>query len=331
MTKKQINNTSNREVRTFPADRNAFLTKPAAVCLLAGICCLLWGSAFPCIKIGYRLFQIETADTASQLLFAGLRFTLAGILVLLFASIQKKTGKSGSLLPTQASTWKRILILSFFQTIMQYFFFYVGLAHTSSVKASIIEGTNVFMTILTASLIFRQEKLTPPKIFGCLVGFLGVVLVNMGGDGLSLSLHFTGEGFIFLSTIAYAFSSVIIKEFSKKDNPILLSGWQFLAGGLILAAIGRLLGGNIRLYTLPQTGMLLYLAFISAGAYTLWGILIKYNPVSQVSVYGFMNPVFGVLLSFFLLHDSARTSGLQSLLALILVCAGIYIVNKSPE
>lgn len=304
----------------------AFITNPLAVCLLAGICCLLWGSAFPCIKIGYGLFGIEATDTASQLLFAGLRFTLAGILVLVFAAFRRMP-----LLPHSRTAWKKIVVLCLFQTVMQYFFFYIGLAHTSGAKASIIEGTNVFVAILAASLLFRQEKLTIPKITGCIVGFLGIVLVNLGGGSLSLSLHLTGEGFIFLSTFAYAFSSVLIKIFSKKENPVLLSGWQFLLGGLVLTAIGGLIGGHIRLSTLPQAAMLAYLAFISAGAYTLWGILIKYNPVSHVSVYGFMNPVFGVILSFFLLHDSSRLLGVQGILALLLVCAGIYMVNRDGD
>lgn len=319
LSKNNANTTARKEEK-------GFITRPLAVCFLAGICCLLWGSAFPCVKIGYQLFGVNASDTASQLLFAGCRFTLAGILVLVFAAI-----KSGctSLLPRQFITWKHIIILSFFQTMMQYFFFYIGLAHTSGVKASIIEGTNVFVAILTASLIFHQEKLTVSKIAGCIVGFLGVVLVNLNGNSVTLSLHLEGEGFIFLSTFAYALSSVLIKNFSKKENPVLLSGWQFFVGGLVLAVTGGLLGGHIRLSTFSQAAMLLYLAFISAGAYTLWSILIKFNPVSQVSVYGFMNPVFGVILSYFLLHDSSQILGLQSILALVLVCTGIYIVNRN--
>lgn len=322
-----------------PPIETAWINRPLTVCLLACICCFLWGSAFPCIKIGYSLFQIPSQDTASQILFAGIRFTLAGILVLLFARIQKgiadsqpegpgNSRKSYQLLPRTGNTWKHILILSCFQTIGQYIFFYIGMAHTSGVKASIIEGTNVFVSILIASLVFSQEALTLTKITGCMVGFAGVVLVNWTGEGLDPSLHLVGEGFIFLSTFAYAFSSALIKNYSREDDPVLLSGWQFFVGGLFLVALGGIMGGHIVFHSLPQGAILLYLAFISAGAYTLWGVLIKYNPVSQVSVYGFMNPVFGVILSFFLLGDSSRISPLQSILALVLVCTGIYIVNR---
>ena len=59
-------------------DKKKILTKPLVVCLLAMVCCLLWGSAFPCIKIGYRLFAIAGTDRPTQILFAGCRFVLAG-------------------------------------------------------------------------------------------------------------------------------------------------------------------------------------------------------------------------------------------------------------
>ena len=76
--------------------------------------------------------------------------------------------------------------------------------------------------------------------------------------------------------------------------------------------------------------MLLYMAVISAVAYSLWGILLKYNPVSKVAVFGFMNPVFGVILSAILLHEG-DSIGVMCLVSLALVCAGIYIVNRGEE
>ena len=74
--------------------------------------------------------------------------------------------------------------------------------------------------------------------------------------------------------------------------------------------------------------MLIYLALVSAVAYSLWGMLLKYNPISRVAVFGFMNPVFGVILSAWLLREGAQSLGPVSLVSLVLVCAGIYIVNK---
>lgn len=77
--------------------------------------------------------------------------------------------------------------------------------------------------------------------------------------------------------------------------------------------------------------MLFYLACISAVAYSLWGILLKYNPVSKVAIFGFTNQVFGVLLSAWWLGEGSAELGWNALLALILVCIGICIVNVKFE
>lgn len=306
-------------------DKEHFMQKTIVVWLGALLCCALWGSAFPCIKIGYRLFDIASGDVAAQILFAGCRFTLAGVLALAIGSALNREW----LVPKRRS-YGRIAKLALLQTVAQYIFFYVGLANTTGVKASIIEGVNVFIAILVASLLFHQEKLSAAKILGCVIGFAGVVLVNISGGGLDFGFHFTGEGFIFLSTIAYAFSSVFLKRYSKEDNPVLLSGWQFVFGGLVMVVCGLLAGGRLSEWSVAGVLMLLYMAVISAVAYSLWGILLKYNPVSKVAVFGFMNPVFGVILSAILLHEG-DSIGVMCLVSLALVCAGIYIVNRGEE
>lgn len=305
--------------------KEVWMQKTVVVWLGALLCCALWGSAFPCIKIGYQLFKIGAKDVATQILFAGARFFLAGVLAILIGSVLNKK----PLLPRKGAIG-RIVWLSFLQTVLQYLFFYIGLAHTSGVKASIIEGVNVFIAILVASLIFHQEKLTARKMIGCVIGFAGVVLVNVNGSGMDAGISFFGEGFIFLSTVAYAFSSVFLKRYAKEDNPVMLSGYQFVTGGIIMMLCGFGMGGTLTHVTPAGIAMLLYLALVSAVAYSLWGVLLKYNPISKVAVFGFMNPVFGVILSAILLNE-AGTIGAMCLVALVLVCVGIYIVNKGER
>ncbi len=308
------------------SQKETYLKKTGVVCLLALLCCFLWGSAFPSIKIGYELFSVGAEDTWSQILFAGVRFTLAGVLVVLVSSI----GQRKWIVPKKTS-WGMVFCLCMLQTVIQYFFFYVGLAHTTGVKGSIIEGAHVFMSILIAALIFKQEKMTAGKGLGCLVGFAGVVLVNLNGsEGLGGGLAFNGEGFLLIACLSYAFSSVMVKIFSEKENPVTLSGYQFIMGGIIMTTIGIAAGGKLEMTTPAALLMLLYMALISAVAYSVWGVLLKYNPVSKVSIFGFTNPIFGVILSAIFLKEGGQIPWLQSIAALVLVCAGIYLVNK-PE
>lgn len=307
------------------AAKKDFLQKTWVVCLLALICTFLWGSASPCIKLGYALFQIPSSETWTQILFAGTRFVFAGILTILIGSILNRK----MLLPTKSSAFN-IVKLSLFQTILQYIFFYIGLAHNSGVKASIINGSNTFFVILVSGLIFRQEKLNIKKLAGCIIGFAGVIVVSMNGQKIDMNLSLMGDGSLFLCALSYAFSSCLMKNYSKKDYPVMLSGYQFIFGGIVMIILGYAMGGRITHVSPQAILMLFYLACISAVAYSLWGILLKHNPVSKVAIFGFTNPVFGVLLSAWWLNEGSKELGINAVIALILVCIGICIVNVKP-
>ncbi len=300
------------------------LQSPALVTALALLCCLLWGSAFPCIKTGYRIFHIAAQDAPSQLLFAGIRFFLAGLLTLAIHALASR-----KLPKYSGSTLKKTGILALFQTILQYTFFYMGLARTTAVKGSIIIGTQIFLSILLAVFLFRQEKLTGRKVLGCLLGFAGLVLVNLSGGTLSLTPAF-GDLLMFLAAAANAFSTVFLKRFSENEDPVVLSGSQFAIGGLVMILIGRFSGGGFRIGSPEGAFLLLYMALISSVAYSVWGLLLKYNPVSRITIFSFSNQVFGVILSAVFLKES-QALDLFTLLALVLVSAGILTVNHVPR
>lgn len=302
------------------------LTRTWVVCLVAFLCCALWGSAFPCVKIGYDLFSIAADDVASQIVFAGLRFALAGILVLLIGSLVNRR-----FLRLRKKSFGMTGKLAMVQTVIQYLFFYIGLANTTGVKSSILVASNVFFSILLASCLFRYEKLTGSKMAGCVLGFAGVVVINLTGGGFSGGIHLNGEGFILFSALSYAFSSVLMKKYSLKEDPVALSGWQFLFGGIFLTVCGLLMGGRMAGFTPASVSLLIYMALISAVAYTLWSILLKFNPVSKVAVFGFMNPVCGVVLSALILNEKNQAFSLQGLAALVLVCIGIWMVNRAEK
>lgn len=302
-------------------------SKPIVFVPLAMLCCFLWGSAFPTVKTGYALFNIGADDSFSQILFAGVRFALAGIFVLAIGCLMSKK----ILLPKNKTQIGHIAVLGLFQTVLQYIMFYIGLAHTSGVKSSILVAVNVFMSLIISALVFKMEKLTFQKTAGVVLGFAGVVIINLTSASSLGGFSIKGEGAILLSAFAYSVSSVLIKKYSQTDNPVMLSGWQFFAGGVFMIVFGLIAGGKFIVEpseTAKSLLILFYLAFISAVAYTVWGILLKYNPVSNVAVMGFMNPVFGVLLSAAILGETAEAFSFKNLISLLLVCVGIFIVNK---
>ena len=300
----------------------------------AFLCCFLWGSAFPGIKIGYRLWNIPAQDTWSIIRFAGIRFFLAGLLVLLMAGCIRK-----KLLIPKKEEWPLIILLSLFQTIGQYFFFYLGLAHTTGVNSAVVDSLTAFFAILIAGVFMRMETLNFRKIFGCILGFSGVLLINITSEGFSISP--LGDGLIALSAFCYGISSALIKKYSVQHDTVLFSGYQFAFGGLVMAVAGQagVFFGGAGQSAAPGPGLtfnaaavmiLIYLALVSSVAYTLWGILLKSNEVSKISVFGFMNPVIGVILSALLLGEFSSL-GIRYVFALLLVSAGIITVNSGKH
>ena len=278
------------------SEKQNILTRTWVVAALACVCCILWGSAIPVIKTGYRILAVDSADTASQIVFAGIRFALAGILVLLFASIREKR-----VVHPDGKIFKYAIPVCFAQTFVQYFFFYIGVAHTSGVKGGIITGLGNFIAILMACLLVRNEKMTGRKLAGCILGFAGVVIINMAGGSMDMGFRLTGEGFVLIAQLSYGASTVLINIFS--------------------------MGGHLDHMSIAGVVLILYLAMVSAVAYTFWSVLLAHNEVSKVAIFGFVNPLCSVVLSALVLGEVSQAFNARSLIALILVCVGIYIVN----
>lgn len=313
-------------MESIKKEKQNIFTRPLVIVFSALLCCALWGSATPFIKTGYELMMPEK-DVPSTILFAGIRFALAGIITVLIYSIARR-----KLLYPKLSNMPRVLTVGAFQTVIQYVFFYVGLTLTTGVKGTIASGTSAFFSVLVASLVFRQEKLTPKKIIACALGFIGIIIINLKGLEFTMNL---GDLFVILSAISLAVSSVLIKKFSKYEDPVVISGYQFIIGGSFLALLGLILGGHLKFDSVRGILVLVYLSFLSAVAYALWGILLKHNPVSRVTVFSFTTPIFGTLLSVLMLPESSGVDILNLILTLLLVSLGIFLLNykskKQPQ
>lgn len=298
-----------------------FLQRGPIIILLALFCTILWGTAYPAVKIGYELFAIDSANDFGKLLFAGLRFTLAGLMTLAVSVILQK-----KLVIPQRQHWRGIALLGLVQTTGQYIFFYLGLSNTTGVKGSILYALATFFVVIFAHFLFPDDKMNLQKILGCCIGFVGVLLITFDGTGLGGGFTFTGEGFIMLSTLSSALGALISRSVAQGQDPVVVTGYQLTGGGLILIFIGLIGHGHFDSITAPGILLLLYMAFLSAAAFTVWTMLLKYNPASKIAVYNFLIPIFGTIFSVMFLNESIFN--LRSLLALILACAGIYIVNK---
>ncbi|MDM0075184.1 DMT family transporter [Variovorax sp. J2P1-59] len=299
----------------------AFFTDRKVVFLLASLCCLLWGSAYPAIKNGYALFHIAPGDIPSQLVFAGYRFLFAGLVLLGVAAAGRK-----NVFPFDRRTMGQVTLLGLTQTSLQYLFFYLGLAHTTGVKSSIMNATGTFFSVLLAHFIYHNDRLSFNKVLGCLVGFVGVMVVNFGSGLMQFDFTLLGEGSVVMAALVLSAASIYGKKLSQRIDSVVLTGYQLAIGGAALLVIGFAMGGTLGSPTPAALALLGYLVVLSSAAFSLWTTLLKYNRVSMVAVFNFMVPVFGTLLSALFLNESFLEW--KNGLALLLVCAGIWLVTR---
>ncbi|MGH4050792.1 MAG: DMT family transporter [Clostridium sp.] len=301
-------------------NKNIFKSKKF-VAIVATFCCLLWGSAYPAIKNGYILFNISPSDISSKLVFAGYRFVIAGIVLLVIAQLSGKKVFSISIKNIQ-----NVFLLGIIQTAIHYVFFYVGVSNTSGVKSSIMNSTVAFFSVILAHYIYKNDKLTMQKIIGCVVGFIGVMIVNFSADLLNFSFSFNGEGFVIIAAFIFSVSAIYVKKLTESIDVMLITGYSLFIGGTLLTLIGVTLGGRVNHFTMISSSLLIYMALLSAVAFSLWNLLLKYNKVSQVSIYNFFTPIFGAILSAIFLGENIFE--FKNGIALMLVCVGIWMVNK---
>ena len=190
-----------------------------------------------------------------------------------------------------------IAALAFCQTICQHVFFYIGLANTSGIRGSILVSANVFFTILVACLVFRHENMTRLKVIGCLLGFSGVVLVNMTEGGFSGNFSIAGEGASFFLLLPLPFLPRWLNGFLQGEDTIVLSAYSYALGGVAMVGLSLFAGAHLTAISPMAHVVMLYMITVSTVAYTLWAVLIKYNHISKIAIFNFATPMFGVILS----------------------------------
>ena len=158
---------------------DALFGTPAFAVAFAVLCNCFWGSAFPFIKMGYRLFAIESADTASILCFAGVRFMLGGALVALTGRI---LAGRWPVLP-RGKVLAECCALGLWQTTAQYAFYYSAVSLLTGAFGGILNSTQSFLGVILAHFLYRADRMTPAKAAGCAIGFAGVLVATIGNHG----------------------------------------------------------------------------------------------------------------------------------------------------
>ncbi len=304
-------------------NKDVFSKNPFKI-IISLISCILWGSAFPVLKISYEELNIAQNDMNSKIVLAGTRFLMASLLIftyfILFMKQSIRLGKKDML---------KLLLLGSFQTTLYYGLFYIGVSNTTGMKAAILGALETFFLIIIAHMVYEDDKINSTKIIGLLTGFLGVIFVNWG-KSLSFQFNFKGEGFLIMASLLGAVCSIFVKNLSQRIHPFLVTAWQMFLGALLMLLFGLPnLKAGAMVFTPKAWILLIYSAFLSAIAFSLWFTLLKYNKAGEISLYRFTIPVSGALLSAIFVPEENIT--LYIIVALILVSTGLIVVNRKQS
>ncbi|MGQ9846969.1 MAG: DMT family transporter [Bacteroidales bacterium] len=272
---------------------------------------MIWGSDFVMIKFGLT--------GSNPLIFAGLRYFLAGV-VLLLVLIACRRGYF------QLLGLREILIPVFLGILatMEFGFLYFGMKYVSAGIASILFNTQPIMVSVLATM-FLKESVTWKKAFAIGFGFIGVVLIF--GENLSNGLTSPGGFLVLLGALSWAVGTIMFKKLVRNENLLWVSSVLLLTSGAFLFVISFLFGEAPSLViTFKLALVILYLATVcSAFGIAVWFYLLKHYDASQVSPYLFLVPAFGVLLGWLLLGETVY---FYEVIGIFFVGMSIYILNK---
>ena len=302
--------------------QQSIFQRPLWVVMFALTAAIAWGWAYPLIKLGFQELGITADMTGSKMLFAGIRFTISGLIVL---AIAKATRRSFSI--ASAGSWAYLLTFALFNTTIHYACFYIGLSHSEGSRAAILNSLGVFMLVLLACMFFKSDKLTTRKIVGCAIGFTGILALNLG-SGNSGQFSLLGDGMIILNALCSAIAGLMTRGLGKRMDIFAGTGYSLAIGGILLILPGILIGGTLPAVTLTGIIYLILLIAISALGFTLYNKLLSYNPVGKVAIFNSLIPAVGAITSCICLNEPFYW---KYVMATILATTGIYIINKGKR
>lgn len=289
--------------------------------LLALLVCALWGTLFPFIKIGYATFHISSGNVPSIILFAGIRFTVCGIIMIALFSATKK-----EFLKPKRSDILPILVVSVFTIILHYFFTYTALSIGEGSKSAIVKQIGFLFLSCFSFLFIKSDRFTWKSIVCGILGFLGIIVTNLNGSAFTFAL---GDALLIIASFCSVAGTIATKKAVRKTDPLTLVAYSQAFGGIFLLVLGFSLGGRISYVDVRSIASLAYICFASIGAYVIWNVLIKYNSLSKLSIIKFTEPLFAVIFSGLLLGESIFK--LNYLFALMIILASILISNTNNQ
>ena len=260
--------------------------------------CVVWGSTYLAIRVGVGVLP--------PFLFAGMRFLIAGTLVLAVALAL------GDKLPRRAVDWRTQAIVGVLLLAGGNAFVVWAEQYTASGVASIFVVTvALWMAFFDAIIPGGSGDLNWRVVAGLLLGFLGTALLVGASPAEILRADLRGPIALTCASAFWSLGSVYGKRHHTETSPYMGAALQMIAGGAAVAIVGTALGEWSRWHlTATGVGALAYLVvFGSIVGYSAYTYALRKASPTIVGTYAYVNPVIAVLLGWLILHEpvTART------------------------
>lgn len=281
--------------------------------------CTVWGTTYLAIAVA-----IETLPT---FLFAGVRFTLAGLILLALCAMR------GQRIPRARSEWINAGIVGLLMVGVGNIAVVFAEHHVPSGFAALLVATSPFWMAILEYFRRNHEALTVRKKVGMIIGFSGVALLvspalrTPGGIHLWFLL---GVLAIQLGSIAWNIGSVRSKYHPVDAPPLVAAAMQMLTGGVVVGLIGVFRGEIPDFYFTPRTlaAFLYLMVFGSIVAYGAYVYALAKLPTSTVSLYAYVNPAVAVVLGWLVLDEPL---GWNEAIAMFVILSGVALVQTAPR
>lgn len=292
------------------------MSKKKSLCL-ALLVMLLWGTLYPMVKLSFATYQIKT--TADLLLFAGIRFVICGGIICVFSAIKDKYayGNVGKSIGP-------VLLSGLFAVVLHYGFSYVGLEMTASSKTALIKQLGVLFYICFSFLFIKEDKPTLCKTLAALLGFAGIVALNISSEGFSVSL---GDALILGASFCTVFSNVISKKVFAFVDPLTATGVSQGFGGVVLLVVGLAMGGKVHFTWDASLLIMGYIFAASIVSHCIWFYVVKAGELSKLFIIKFAEPAFTCIFGALILRENIWKW--QYLIVFLLICSGIWLSNAN--
>lgn len=302
-------------------ERN-LLSSPAGVAGAFLLLATLWGTSFVAIEAGLAYFP--------PLLFAGVRYVVAGAVVLAYAVIV-----ADRWIPRGRDEWLGVGIAGAFVIAAYHGLLYVGELYISGAVAAVVVSLAPVLTAAFAAVLLPNERLGPFEIAGFALGLLGVVIIaDPGGvglfanDGGTLSPELLGVLLTFLSAIAFSIGAVLLRPL-RTDLPIAaLQGWAMVLGAAMLFVGAGVLGESPTAIVWNATSVvsLAYLTVLSGVvAFLIYFALLDAVGPTQLHLVGYVEPIVAAVGSWVLLGHLIEA---EAVLGFVAILAGFAALER---